>query len=140
MLDHRELSKHIEWYNEDFRGFLRKLPKTVAKSGHNMKDVVVYLDAPYQYCNAVYQGSLGAWTLDDDNDLLNAVLKLRELGAKVVMSNVLHNKGVTSHFLIDWCEKHKDDFEVIHLDRDYGGCSSFQYEDGSTDEVLIISR
>ena len=139
MLQHRTLSKPMEWYNSSFAVFLNKIEATLETTEHTLKDTVIYLDAPYQYSLAVYQDTTGAWTLQDDMVLLNLVEKLHDKGAKIVMSNVFRNREKVSQFLIDWCELNSDKFDVHHLEKDYSNSSAHK-SDKKTDEVLIVSK
>lgn len=139
MLCHRTLSTPLEWYNESFAVFLNKIEELLEITGHNLKDTLVYLDAPYQYSLAVYQDTTGAWTLQDDMVLLSLAEKLHDKGAKIVMSNVFRNRGKVSQFLIDWCESKSNKFKVYHLEKDYSNSSAHK-SDKKTDEVLIVSR
>ena len=136
IVQHKLLSKDIEWSSMGFSAFLSKMVKGLDKP----EDVVVYFDCPYSISDAVYNKSGTGWNQQDDIICLDWLLKLWELGVKVVYSNVFFNKGKTFDLLIEWCEEHSDKFEVIHLDRDYNNCSSFKYEGVKSDEVLIVSK
>lgn len=138
MVQHKLLSKDIEWSTVGFSAFLSKMLKDTDVVDY--KDIVVYFDCPYNISSAVYNSTGTGWNQQDDSICLDWLLKLQGLGVKVVYSNVFFNKGKTFDLLIEWCEEHSDKFKVIHLDRDYNNCSSFKYEGVKSDEVLIVSR
>lgn len=138
MLQHRTLTKPLEWHNNSFAVFLNKIESLLSTTNHKLEDAVIYIDAPYQYSLAVYQDTTGAWTLQDDMVLLGLAEKLHDKGAKIVMSNVFRNREKVSQFLIDWCASVSDKFEVYHLDKDYSNSSAHK-SDKKTDEVLIVS-
>lgn len=138
LIRNQVLSQDIELHNTSFAVFLSKLEKLLVK-GKTLKDTTVYLDSPYFQTTACYNEN-GGWTNQEDMVLLGYLLKLQEGCAKVVYSNVFFNKGKHNTWLIDWCEQHKDKFDVIHLDRDYSNSSSFKYSGKGTDEVLIVSK
>lgn len=137
MFTHQQRTKDVEWYNLSFVAFLSRLEELLEVSGHTLEDTVIYLDPPYQSTTTHYTGQ---WDTREDEILLKFMVDFHNKGAKIVYSNVFYNRGVTSQWLIDWCEEHSDKFEVIHLDRDYNNCSSFKYEGVKSDEVLIVSK
>jgi site-specific DNA-adenine methylase len=102
-------------------------------SGHTF-----YFDPPYFASLATYNEN-GGWKKDDDLSLQDYAVELVSRGAKVVMSNVFHNKGKTNHHLMGWCDEHKELFDVHHLNIDYNNSSCFKSDD-VTDEVLIVSK
>lgn len=129
---HSLLCKGIDFHCEDYSTMIDKL----YKMNYDFKDIVVYIDSPYSGTTATYNNS---WTRQDDNLLLSRVVSLHKAGAKIVMSNVFENRGVVSQWLIDWCEEHKDLFEVFYMSISYGN-SSFRKSNKPTKEVLIVSR
>ncbi|BAV80850.1 putative adenine methyltransferase [Vibrio phage RYC] len=133
MLQHHHLSKDFNLSTMSFTLFLNRVIKNL-----DLSRVVVYIDSPYSNTTATYNEN-GGWTSQEDEILLNKVLKLRELGAKVVISNVFHNRGKTNQWLIDWSEEHNDKFDVHYLDRDYSNSASFK-SDKKTVEVLLVSK
>ncbi len=131
---HHKLSQDLQVTQGSFTKFLLN----VLEQG-NPEESTVYVDPPYMGTVATYTEGKG-WSAQEDTILLDLVLQLTGKGFKVVMSNVFFNKGHTNQWLIDWCEDHKDKFEVYHLDRDYSNSSAFKYEGKKTDEVLIVSK
>lgn len=81
--------------------------------------------------NAAYNdGKRGAdarWSIDDEENLLNYLLKLNLFGHKFLLSNVIEHKGRKHQLLIDWAFQHN--FEIIEV-----GISGWRYE---KKEVLI---
>lgn len=132
MLKHHHLSKDFFWYNLSFANFMRKMLKRF----DDMEGMVVYIDPPYTTTTTHYTD---AWTVQQDEILLSLMDTMRMRGAKIVYSNVFHNRGKTNQWLIDWCEAHKEDYDVYYMDRDYSNCSSFKSTD-PTVEVLIVSK
>lgn len=95
------------------------------------KDTLFYFDPPYYITNAAYNdGKRGAdarWSIDDEENLLNYLLKLNLFGHKFLLSNVIEHKGRKHQLLIDWAFQHN--FEIIEV-----GISGWRYE---KKEVLI---
>lgn len=128
-----ELLRDVNLYNEDFGDYLELQLREYDLSKHTF-----YFDPPYFASVAVYNEN-GGWTKEDDLALQDYCVTLASRGAKVVMSNVFHNKGKTNHHLMEWCEEYKDLFDVHHLNIDYNNSSYFK-SDEETDEVLIVSK
>lgn len=132
MFHHNRLSSGFKWYNLSFANFMRKM----LKKFDDMSEVIVYLDPPYTTTTTHYTD---AWSIQQDEILLLLMDQMRQKGAKIVYSNVFHNRGKTNQWLIDWCERNKEDYDVHYMDRDYSNCSSFKSSD-PTVEVLIVSK
>ncbi len=136
MLKHHTLSQKIDVQQGSFATFLNSFNERL-----DWSKTTVYLDSPYQTGGksggAVYNAG---WTEQDDDVLLDCVLECYEKGAKIVLSNIYFNRGFLFSKLIDFCEKHKDKFEVYHLDMDYRNTAHIKYEGKKTDEVLIVSK
>lgn len=130
---HKELIKDVELRNLDFGDMIEELLE-----GGDLSGTTVYSDCPYQFTTATYNES-GGWSQNDNTSLLEYYLELYKAGAKVVISNVFENRGNVHQELIDWCELHKDKFDVHHLSISYNN-SSFRKGKGKTDEVLIVSK
>jgi site-specific DNA-adenine methylase len=129
------LLRDVNLYNEDFGDYIELiLKREQGLSGHTF-----YFDPPYFASLACYQDHKGGWTKEDDLSLQDYAVELVSRGAKVVMSNVFHNKGKTNHHLMEWCDEYKELFDVHHLNIDYNNSSCFKSDD-ITDEVLIVSR
>lgn len=128
-----ELLRNVNLYNEDFGDYLELQLRESDLSKHTF-----YIDGPYFASLAEYNQK-GGWTKEDDLALQDYAVELVSRGAKVVMSNVFQNKGKTNHHLMEWCEEHKDVFDVHHLNIDYNNSSYFKSDD-VTDEVLIVSK
>lgn len=122
-------SKDVIFQSKDFR--------EVDLSNLGSKDMV-YCDPPYLISGAVYQdGKRGfkGWNPQDDVDLYNLLDKLNYKGVKFALSNMLHSKGRTNNFLIEWSEK----YNVYHLNANYN--TNYQRKSGGNkdDEVLITN-
>jgi site-specific DNA-adenine methylase len=135
MLRHHTLSQKMEVMQGGFGVFLNKF------EGIDWDEVTVYADPPYQTGGksggAVYNSG---WSDVDDDVMLSLFLKYQQKGAKVVFSNIFHNRGFTFKKLIDWCEEHSDKFDVHHLNMDYRNSAHVKYDGKKTDEVLIVSK
>ncbi|MCD8295076.1 MAG: Dam family site-specific DNA-(adenine-N6)-methyltransferase [Clostridia bacterium] len=99
----------------------------------------VYADPPYLITCATYNERDG-WNETDEKDLLNYLDRLNVRGIRFALSNVLTSKGKVNQILMDWVERNKDVYRVIHLDYDYSN-SNYHTKDRteSTDEVLIVN-
>lgn len=129
---HHEACNRISFMKKDFREVVNELQYG------NGQGFVVYIDSPYQNTTATYNES-GAWTDQDDIDLLECVLTLHTAGFKLALSNVFENKGKVNTRWVEFCELHEDKFIVHHLNRSYNNCS-FRKSTAKTDEVLIVSK
>ena len=130
---HCDLCRGITFYNMDFLQCISHLQQQLEPS-----DTVVYIDSPYTGTTATYNEQ-GGWSEEEDRRLLMIVSLLQYEGFKIVMSNVFSNRGYDNIFLQEWCARHKDNFDVHHLSRDYAN-SSFRKSPHKTDEVLIVSK
>lgn len=134
---HQQMLQNVELCNEDFGDMIESLLDL-----GDLSETTVYIDSPYgagtSISTAVYNEN-GSWTENDNTALLEYMLELRSKGALVVMSNVFENRNSVHQELIDFCELHKDKFDVHHLDVSYNN-SSFRKGKGKTDEVLIVSK
>ncbi len=99
----------------------------------------VYADPPYLITCATYNEQDG-WNADTEKDLLMFLDNLTEKNIRFALSNVLRSKGKENTILIDWLEKNKDRYRVIHLDYSYSN-SNYQTKDKSSvaEEVLIVN-
>ena len=134
LMTHRDLIQKAELWNEDFADAIERIMESGDLSG-----TTVYLDPPYGGGTSTATYNENSWDDNDNTTLLEYCVELQKRGAKVVISNVFENRGKVHQELIDWCEEHKDVFEVHHLNMDYNN-SSFRKGKGKTDEVLIVSK
>ncbi len=133
ILKHQQLLQNVELYNHDFGDMVESLLESGDLSG-----TTVYIDPPYQFTTATYNEG-GGWCQNDNTSLLEYLLELRSKGALVVMSNVFENRNKVHQELIDFCDKHKDKFDVHFMNISYNN-SSFRKGSGETVEVLIVSK
>lgn len=101
------------------------------------KDDFVYADPPYLITCATYNEQDG-WNMKSEQDLLNFLDNLNNIGIRFALSNVLSNKGKTNLLLLEWIEK--NNYKIFHLDFSYGN-SSYHTKDKKTkpDEILVIN-
>lgn len=85
------LYKQVEWYNEDFRVFLRNI--------QFQENDFVYLDPPYLITYSEYNK---LWNEQAEKDLLTELDRLSNLGVNFAISNVTHYKGRVNKAFIDW--------------------------------------
>lgn len=134
---HQQLLQQVELHNHDFGDMVESLLESGDLSG-----TTVYVDSPYgagtSVSTATYNEGCG-WTPNDNTTLLEYLLELRSKGALVVMSNVFENRGNIHQELIDFCDTHKDKFDVHYMNISYNN-SSFRKGSGITKEVLIVSK
>ena len=131
--EHQQLLQNVELYNHDFGDMVESLLESGDLSG-----TTVYIDPPYQFTTATYNEG-GNWSQNDNTSLLEYLLELRSKGALVVMSNVFENRNKVHQELIDFCDEHKDKFDVHFMNISYNN-SSFRKGSGETVEVLIVSK
>ena len=95
----------------------------------------IYCDPPYTLGTASYNEQDG-WTAQDENDLLEFLDKVDDLGIKFALSNVIEHKGKTNDVIFKWAEK----YNVHYLNHSYANSS---YHGNNTDkitqEVLITN-
>lgn len=132
---HTALCKDITFTNENFADFIMSNKLSDCKAD----ETLVYIDSPYINTTATYNEQ-GAWIEEDDKKNLTLALYMHTLGYKVVISNVLTNRGVDNVILQEALDTYlKDSFDIHHLKRDYGN-SSFRKSKHKTDEVLLVSK
>lgn len=125
-------SKNVIFQSKDFREVDLS---NLGKLGYND---MVYCDPPYLISGAVYQdGKRGfkGWNQQDDIDLYNLLDELNSRGIKFASSNMLHSKGRSNDYLIEWSKK----YNVHHLNANYN--TNYQRKSGGQkdDEVLITN-
>lgn len=130
---HQQLIQDVNLWDKDFGDAIEDI-----LFSDNLDKTTIYLDPPYYGTTAQYN-ECGGWTENDNTSLFEYAVELHNKGAKVIMSNVFENRGVKHTQLIEWCEEHKDKFDVHHLNISYNN-SSFRKGKGLTDEVLIVSK
>lgn len=142
MLVYKNIMVKAEWYNYSFAYLLDKLDQILKESNHTTEDVVIYADPPYgagtTVSNAVYNES-GGWTELEDQILLDSLIECKNKGYKIVISNVFENRGNKNKPLIEWCNRHREGFDIYHLNINYNN-SNANKGNGKTDEVLIVSK
>ena len=101
------------------------------------KDDFVYVDPPYLITCATYNEQDG-WNMKSEQDLLNFLDNLNNMGIRFALSNVLSNKGKTNLLLLEWIKK--NNYKIFHLDFSYGN-SSYHTKDKKTkpDEILVVN-
>ena len=73
------------------------------------KDTVFYFDPPYYITSAAYNdGKRGGkgWSIKEELELLDILLKLNEKGYKFMLSNVVEHKGKQHVILMNWVKEH----------------------------------
>lgn len=103
------------------------------------KNDFIYLDPPYLITTASYNENNG-WTTKDEERLLDFLDTLIKQNIKFALSNVLEHKNHKNELLINWCNKHRNNIIVHHLNFNYAN-SNYQTskKDTLTDEVLITN-
>lgn len=94
------------------------------------KNTIFYFDPPYFITNASYNdGKRGGkgWTMVEEIQLLDTLLKIDKLGYKFLLSNVVEHNGKKNTMLINWIKKNK--YKIINA-----GVSGWRYV---KDEVII---
>ena len=85
------VSKHVEWYNEDFRNFLGNI--------NYQEDDLVYLDPPYLITFSEYNK---LWNEETERDLLALLDDMNARGIHFAISNVTHYRGRTNTLFLEW--------------------------------------
>lgn len=111
--------------NEDFRDF--DLARLDTQS-------LVYIDPPYFLAKAGYNEN-GAWSENDERDLLEFMQILHAKGLKFAFSNVLFHKGKEHKILQTWLKKHPE-FRTNFLNFSYKNCN-YQTKRGESCEILV---
>lgn len=121
-------SHNTRIYNQDFRELLNSL-----KYANN---TFVYFDPPYLGTTATYNENNG-WNSRNEKDLYVIADYLTTKNVKWAMSNVVSNKGKINQELIDWLDRHKDDYNVYSFDGfTYTACGK---GNSNASEVLITN-
>lgn len=101
------------------------------------KDSLVYCDPPYLISRASYNEN-GAWSMEDEQDLLNCLNKLNSMGIKFALSNVLEHKGKKNELLESWIKE--KGYTVHKLDFNYNNSNYHsKNKESKTVEVLITN-
>ena len=119
---------NYEFSNKDFR---KAIPTDVEP-----EETFIYLDPPYWITTAGYNK---IWHEEQERALYDYLDEWHKKGFKWMLSNVTHNKKEKNHILLEWIEKHKDEYQVYYLDRNYTACSYNRKKEGQTVEVLITN-
>lgn len=120
-------SKNITLSSKDFRAFDISILDTQS---------LVYIDPPYLLGNAGYNEN-GAWSENDEKDLLEFIKMLDNKGLKFALSNVLFHKGRTHTMLKNWL-KNNPKFKAHFLDFSYKNCN-YQTKREQSSEVLVVN-
>lgn len=89
------LIKHPNWYNSDFRSFL----KGISFKNNDF----IYLDPPYLITFSEYNK---LWSEEDEISLLQILDELNKKNIKFAISNVINYKGRTNSIFLDWSHKY----------------------------------
>lgn len=92
----RELK--TEFYSTDFENLFELINE----------DSLVYIDPPYLITLGSYNdGKRGfnGWNSNEEIRLLNFIDKIKQKGAKIVISNIIHYKGKTNSLLMEWIDR-----------------------------------
>lgn len=138
LMQNQVLMKGVDLYNMSFGVLFLQLESLLSVKGVSPLDTTIYVDSPYYNSVATYNEQ-GGWTAQDDEVLLDYLVKLHKQGYHIVSSNAFHNRGKTNSRLIEWTEANSELFEVVYLNRDYSNSSYFK-SDHPTVEVLIVSK
>ena len=87
--------KHVDWYNEDFREFLKNIDY--------QKGDLVYLDPPYLITFSEYNK---LWNDQTETDLLSLLDGLSAQDVHFAISNVTHYKGKVNEAFLDWSARY----------------------------------
>lgn len=120
-------SKNIALSSKDFRAFDTSILDTQS---------LVYIDPPYLLANAGYNEN-GAWSENDEKDLLEFIKMLDSKGLKFALSNVLFHKGKEHIMLKNWL-KNNPKFKAHFLDFSYKNCN-YQTKREQSSEVLVVN-
>lgn len=101
------------------------------------KNDFIYADPPYLITCATYNEQDG-WNEDKEKALHSFLDSASDKGIKFALSNVLTSEGKENRLLIDWVERNKNRYNVVHLNFNYSN-SNYQKKDRNTgsDEVII---
>lgn len=88
-------TKHVAWYNEDFRTFLNEIDY--------QDDDLIYLDPPYLITFSEYNKR---WNDDTERDLLLLLEGMNARGIHFAISNVTHYRGRTNTLFLEWSAKY----------------------------------
>ena len=120
-------SKNIALSSKDFRAFDTSILDSQS---------LVYIDPPYLLANAGYNEN-GAWSENDEKDLLEFIKMLDNKGLKFALSNVLFHKGKEHIMLKNWL-KNNPKFKAHFLDFSYKNCN-YQTKREQSSEVLVVN-
>ena len=101
------------------------------------RDTFIYCDPPYLITTASYNEN-GAWTEQDENDLLDFLLKVNKLGFKFALSNVLSAKGKENKILAHWVKE--NNFNIHFLNKSYANSNYQRKEKESLSQEVLITN
>lgn len=121
--------KNISFECKDFRDIsIQRLKR---------ENAFLYLDPPYYLGDAAYNEN-GGWTDNDENELLQFLLKCSDEGIRFALSNVLEHKNHTNDVLLEWCLK--NEFNINYINRSYNNSNYHQKNrDNHSKEVLVTN-
>ena len=90
----------------------------------------VYADPPYLITCASYNEQ-GAWTEDEEYELLDLLDNLDEKNVRFALSNVIEAKGKSNVILFNWI-KHRPQYKMIDLEYKY---SNANYQRGNKNSI-----
>lgn len=98
-----------------------------------------YIDPPYLITCATYNEQEG-WTENDERDLLDFLDELHFRNIKFALSNVIRSNGKENTILIDWVNKHKEEYRMIELEYSYANSSYHKIsKEDDASEILIVN-
>lgn len=120
---------NITFQNKDFRKI------SIKELG---KSDFFYADPPYLIADAIYNEGDGAWTLEDEMDLLAMLDKMNKRGIRFALSNVMEHNGKKNNILAKWVEK--NNYRIISLSHNYNNANyQSKSKQSPTKEVLIVN-
>lgn len=84
-------TKHVTWFNEDFRTFLNGIDY--------QENDLLYLDPPYLITFSEYNK---LWNDETERDLLALLDDMNARGIRFAISNVSHYRGRTNNLFLEW--------------------------------------
>lgn len=117
-------SLNIEFKSDHYKKVVEELTE----------DDFVYCDPPYLIATASYNEN-GAWTEEDEHELLSTLDDLNTKNIKFALSNVITHKGKENKILKKWSKK----YNIHRIYSNYKNCNYHTKRSDSTFEVLITN-
>ncbi len=121
--------KDVEISNMDFCECLKDRKKLLVPS------TLIYFDPPYLASGAMQYA--GAWSEDNELQLLHCMSVLKKNNVPFMLSNVLEHRGMENTLLKKWIRKNRPTVE--HLNMSYKFARAYDQSDNETDEILLLS-